>query len=147
MPLILSISGKNIGKWRIGALERARALSLPTKGWTAKERRTGDQTSRSVESRKRCEELFELWKVLALTIERHLYPLGVLDAHGNNAEGFRWPHTSVFNHKIHHALNLSRGALLLRSVARNVRDHLVPNNFRKTTTWKGDQPTAVELVV
>jgi hypothetical protein len=86
----------------------------------------------------RCEELFELWKILALTIKGHLYPLGMLDPHGNDAEAFGRTDASVFNHEINHSLNLSRGALLLCSVARNLRHHLVPDDLAKPRTRKGN---------
>jgi hypothetical protein len=71
----------------------------------------------------------------------------MLDAHGYYPETFGRPHPSVFNHKIHHALNLSRGALLLCSVAGNVRQYLVPKDLCKTRTRKGHQSATVDPVI
>src|SRR5262249_25090228 len=93
------------------------------------------------------EELLEFRKVLTLPIECHLDSLGMLDAHCDDAKAFRRTITSVIDDQFYDTLNLSRGALFLRAISRNVLHQDVPDCAIQTRARKRDQSPTVDPMV
>src|SRR5439155_11577544 len=92
------------------------------------------------------EKLLQLGVVLPLAIEGHLDPLGVLDAHSDHPEAFTRPAASMLDDEVHDALNLPRGALVLRAITRNVRHQLVSDCAGKPWPGKRNQPSTIDAM-